>query len=329
METQLSILINRKSDEELIRKSIINCKIQFPIYIFEYEEHFEVNITSDYEEWELDTEILKCFPEYEFTKNLEKGRKEIRLQVSRYQSELCTDGWLRPIESPLDETKYLVRKSKNKSTKFNPKITVLFDDNEQYYYVNIINGIDKNSGEKGFLLLNEFKTINDKNESEILKDKLYKKPIEAFHFGYHKMQDLVNNDFEEYLKGKKKEIRRQQRMPRKMIRDFIEACNKNDFEGIFKNLNQYVIFEKRTSGKKESAFRGIRELKDYIKSEKQELCNMDFKIRSSWDFNLPKNITIGVKYFSDSKNNNKMTLKYIRFIFELQNDKISYITEEK
>jgi len=58
----------------------------------------------------LDTLILSGFPEYEFITDLEKGRKEIRLQISRYQSELSTDGWGRRIENPLDETKYLIKK---------------------------------------------------------------------------------------------------------------------------------------------------------------------------------------------------------------------------
>ena len=79
IETQISILINRKSDIELIKNSIVNCKIQFPVYFCEFEENFNANFTSEYEEWELDKEILNCFPDYEFTENLEKGRKEIRL----------------------------------------------------------------------------------------------------------------------------------------------------------------------------------------------------------------------------------------------------------
>lgn len=329
IETQISILVNRKSDEELIKNSIINCKIQSPIYIFEYEKYFRINITSDYEEWELETEILKYFPDYKFTENLEKGRKEIRLQLSRYQSELCTNGWGKPIEGPLDETKYLVRKSQKASLRFNPKITVLFEDNEKDYYVNIVDGINKSSGEKGFLLLNDFKPVEVINESLILKDRLYKNRSEAFHSGCQKMQNLVSNDFEEYLKDKKREIRKQQRIPRKMIRDFIKSCNKNDFEGILKNLDQNLIFEKRINWKTESVFNGINEFKSYIKSEKQDLCNMEFIIRSSWDLNLPKRVTIGVKYFPDLKNNDKMTLKQREIMFEFQDNKISRITEEK
>src|SRR5690606_2642387 len=170
------------------------------------------------------------------------------------------------------------------------RITVLFEDNEQNYYINIVNGINKTSGEKGFLLLNEFKSQDVK--SEVLKDKLYKTPIEAFHFGYLKMDDLVSNDFKEYIKDKKKEIRKQQRVPRKIVRDFIKACNQNDIEAITKQLDKDLIFEKTGKWKTEFRFNGIDEFKSYLKSADQDLCNMEFKIRPTWDFNLPNSVAI-------------------------------------
>ena len=138
IETDISITINRKSDIDQIEEKIIENKIRFPVYIREYEFSYQINFTSDYEEWELDTAILDCFPEYEYTADLEKGRKEIRIQISRYQSEFSTDGWGRRIDNPLDETKYLVKASANKPEKFNPKIKVLFEDKEHYYFVNIV-----------------------------------------------------------------------------------------------------------------------------------------------------------------------------------------------
>ncbi|TDQ25747.1 hypothetical protein [Tenacibaculum caenipelagi] len=324
IETQISILINRKSDAELIKNCIIESKIQFPIYICEYEKDFAINFTSDYEEWELDSKILNCFPEYEFTKNIEKGRKEIRLQISRNQSEFGSYGW---VENPTNETKYLIKKSKDKLQKFNPRVTVLFEDKEQDYYVNIVNGINKGSGEKGFLLLNEFK--NQVEDSEVLKDKLYKTPIEAFHFGVSKMESIVDNDFQEYLKEKKKAKRKRERIPRKTVRNFINSCNKKDLEGILKDLDKNVVFEKNIKRKTECEFNGIEEFKKYIKSENEDLCNLEFKIRSSWTINLPSSITIGVKYFPDLNKKDNMTLIYRQYSFEFKDEKIIRITEEK
>lgn len=329
IETQISILINRKSDIQGIKNCIVSSKIQFPVYICEYEENFTANFTSDYEEWELDKEILNCFPDYVFTENLEKGHKEIRLQISRYQSQLCTDVWGRPLENPLDETKYLVKNSKNKTTRFNPRITVLFEDKEQSYYVNIVNGVNKNTEEKGFLLLNEFRSKDENGEYEILKDRLYKTPLEAFHNAQNKMEVVVDSDFEEYLKNKKKEIRKRQRIPRKKVRDFIKSCNENDLGGILKNLDENFIFQRNVKWKTESEFNGVEAFRKYIESKGQDLCGMGFKIRSSWNIDLPVSITIGVKYYPDSANKDNMKLKYRQYKFEFKNDKIIRITEEK
>ena len=121
IETYIGITVNRKSDIDVLQQKIIEKTLQFPVYLCEYVNSYQINFTSDYEEWELDTAILNCFPDYEYTTDLERGRKEIRIQISRYQSELCTDGWGRPLESPLDETKYLIKKSVNKPVNFNPK----------------------------------------------------------------------------------------------------------------------------------------------------------------------------------------------------------------
>lgn len=320
IETEITILVNRKSDIDLIKQKIIDCKIEFPIYIFEYENHYQLNFTSDYAEWELDSAILEYFPEYEFTSDLERGRKEIRLQISRYQSELSTDDWGRPIENPLDETKYLIKKSNSKPEKFNPKVEVLFSDHEHFYYINIINGINKTTEEKGFLLLNEFRTNSDVEGSEIYKDRLYKTPYEAFQFGYYKMQESVNEDYKKHIENKKKEIREQQKVPRKIVRDFINSCNESKNEGIFKNIDKNIIYERRTNWQTELRIEGIEGLKEHLKSPNQELCGKNYKIRSSWDIKLPT-ITIGLKYFPSTCNDDNETknieqYRWIKFLLE-------------
>lgn len=330
IETEITILINRKSDFEQIRQIVIDKKLQAPIYIFEYENHYKMELISDYEEWELDSELLKNFPEYEFSSDLERGRKEIRLQISRYQSGLSTDSWGRPPENPINETKYLIRKSNDKPERFNPQIKVLFEDKEQYYYINIINGINKTSGEKGFLLLNDFKNRNKENDAEILKDRLYKSPIDAFQSGYYKIKELANRDFEEYLENKKKELREQHKVPRKIVRDFINSCNKSDNEGILENLDEKVIFEKIDNWQTKLKIEGINDFKEYIKSPTQDLCARNFKIRSSWNCSLPI-ITIGVKFLTsptskEHQENNLLQYWQIRFV--LKNEKIVEIIVE-
>ena len=331
IETEITISVNRKSDIDVIKQAIISRKIEFPIYIFEYENHYQLNFTSDYAEWELDSAILECFPEYEFTSDLERGKKEIRLQISRYQSEFSTDGWGRQIEDPLDETKYLIKRSNSKPEKFNPKVQVLFDEQEQDYYINLTSGINKATEEKGFLLLNEFRTNNNIDKSEFFKDQLYETPYEAFHSGYYKMQDSVNEDFKKYIETKKKKIREQKKIPRKTIRDFINSCNKSEYEGILKSLAENVIFEKRKNWQTIFRIEGVKEFEGYIKSANQELCAKNFTIRtSSWDIKLP-NITIGVTYFpisTDDEKETKSTQQCRRIRFVLSEDKIVHIIEE-
>jgi len=331
IETKITLLINRKSDFDIIRRQVIDSNIQFPVYIFELDSLYQIQFVSDYEEWELDTKILSCFPDYEFTEELEKGRKEIRIQLTRYQSEFSTDGWGRPIENPLNETKYLIKKSVSHSEKYNPIVKVLFGEREQNYYVNIVDGINNSTNEKGFLLLNDFRTRNENRDAEIFKDKLYTTFNEAFRFGYYKMQDTVSEDFKKHIQDEKKKITEQHRIPRKIVRNFIASCNKLEIAEILKSLDNNVIFEKRVNWRTEMRAEGIREFEEYLKSSTQDLCLMNFKIKSSWTIKLP-NIGIRVEFFPQKRDNQEESnifLKCRQFRFELSNDKIISIIEEQ
>lgn len=327
IETEITISINRKSDIDMIKKIIIDANISSPIYIYEYESHFNLSLTSDYEQWELDSAILEYFSGYEFTSELSNGKKEIRLQLSRYQSEFSTDDWGRPIDNPLDETKYLIKKSNNKPEDFNPRVTVLFENEESYYYIHTVDGINRTTGEKGFLLLNNFQSIECDSNTEVLKDKLYASRLEAFYRGCDKMRPLVQNDFKEYLDKKKKAIKEQQKLPRKIIRDFISACNKSDIKGMLINLDENVIFEITTHWNVTSRYEGIKALREYIESAENDLCGYDFKIRSQWTFKLPT-VTIGIKYFPISSNNENKILQYKWISFVLEENRIIHITKE-
>ncbi len=329
IETEITILINRKSDIDLVKEKIINAKIQFPIYLFEFESHYKLTFKSDYEEWELDKVILDSFPDYEFTSDLEKGRKEIRLQISRYQSELSTNDWGRPIENPLNETKYLIRESKNQVERFNPVVKVLFDNNERDYYINIVKGVDRNSGKEGFLLLNEFKTNKKDSKTEFFKDSLYSTPIEAFQFGFYKMQDLVNQDFNQFAENKKKEISKQQKIPRKLIRDFIKSCNNNDISGILKDLDDSVTFEKRVNWQTVFSIKRKEEFKEYVESSNPDFCGRKLEIKSTWNFNKSA-VTISVHFFPKINDEQILvnTLQSRRFTFEIKENIICRIIEE-
>lgn len=330
IETEITILVNRKSDIGVVRNELTACKVQFPVYLLEYENYYELNFTSDYEEWELDSALLRCFPDYTFVTDRERGRKEIRIELSRHQSEFATDGWGRPLENPLHKTMYLVKRSNNTTTHFIPEVKVLFGNEERNYYLNIVGGTRRSTDEKGFLLLNLFKTKHEGGEVEIFKDTLYKTPSEAVQSGLYKMKDVVNQDFQEYIETKKKEKRAHEKLPRKMIRDFINSCNKADFKGIFKDFASDVVFEKRVNWQPVARFEGITELEGYMKSSVQDLCSQDFKIRSSWHFDPNGAITIGIKHYPpDVEVRPDSLMKYRQLVFRFKAGKMASITEEK
>jgi len=327
IETDISISVNRKSDIDLIQQILIKNKFRFPVYILEFEDVFQVKTTSDYEEWELDSLILNNFPDYEFTTDLDKGRKEIRLQVSRYQSELSTDGWGRRIENPLDETKYLIKKSVHKTPKFGRQVKVLFEDKEQFYYVNILSGFNKATNEKGFLLSKEFKNSKVDDDAEFFNDRVYKSPLEAFHYGCDKMQTLVDEDFVEYLESEKKKTREIEKLPRKIVRDFVKACNNSDETGILKNLHEDIVYERRKNYSFLFDTKGIAEFKKHIGSNEQQLMAKDFKIKSSWSIKLPY-VDIRLEYFpapTDTEPNPFVKFRQIKFL--LQDSKIIEIID--
>jgi hypothetical protein len=327
IDTYITISVNRKSDIEQIQQRIIQNNIQFPVYILEYEHSYQINFTSDYEEWELDNAILQCFPDYEYTKDLERGRKEIRIQISRNQSEFSTDDWGRRIESPLNETKFLVKKSNSKPGKFSPRIKVLFESNEQIYYTNIVHGINKATNEKGFLLLNNFQSENN-DTAEIIKDRLYKSPLEAFHSGYSKILELAETDFSLYLEKKKKDIKDVQKLPRKIIRDFVNACNKLDTKKILENLDEHLVFEMLKNRQTTISTKGVEEFKEFLSTSNQQLCGKNYKIRSSWDFSF-QTITIGLKYLQSPTNQEVSNMqKYEQMKFVLDGNKIISIINE-
>lgn len=204
IETHLSIIVNRKEDIHIIEAILREQNISAPIKILEFEDYYDINFTSDDEEWQIENAIVEAFSNYHFVEDLGKGRKEIRIKLSREQSRFSTDNWGRPLEDPINQTKYLVKESKKKVLKFSPKIKVLFENFDEYYFVNIVPGIDKVNNKKGYLVLNEFREYNKDKKTDFLKEELYSNKMEAFKSGVNEIDYLVQSDFQEYLEAKKK-----------------------------------------------------------------------------------------------------------------------------
>ena len=142
------------------------------------------------------------------------------------------------------------------------------------------------------------------------------------------MSKVVDQDFGTYLENKKKEIREIQKLPRKIIRDFINACNSSDESNILKNIDENIIFEVRKNWKTLFEIEGLSKFKEYLNSSDQQLCGKNFKIRSSWSFSLP-NVTIGIKYFPPATEQDMLPIqKYEQIRFVLNDKKIASILYE-
>ncbi|AQW92885.1 MULTISPECIES: hypothetical protein [Elizabethkingia] len=326
-DIELTILINQKMDLELIREIIINIKVHEPVFIIEYEHFYQIKIKSESSLWELDNGILHFFQDYEFTNNLSGGGKEIRLEISRYQCPWSTDNWGRRLENPINQKIYLVKKSQNLPARFRPKVQVLFEKQEQNYFINIVSGIIPQTNEKGFLLKDSFSALTNPNDVKVFTDKLYKTAGEAFQEGLSKLSKIVEADLEKYEAEKQKAKKELEKTPRKIIRKFISACNKNDFSTILESLSGDFKFRTNIINKEGISIDGIKEFDQYLKTESQELCAKGFKIRSNWRF-TDSSIEIGVKY--PPLNNNREVLQnepliYRQMYFVIKEERITLI----
>lgn len=211
-DIEITITLNRIKDLEYIEELLKSLMIQAPVFIIQLEDSVSIDFTTDYGYFELDTSIIDHFSDYEFVREAENGRKEIRMQIHRYESPLSIDGWGRPLEKPLDETIYLVKRSSNKTSKLNPKIKVLFEDVEHTYYINIVPGKIKDTGEKGYLVKDNYENLYETDSKDVPHfPRLYKKLSEAYWSGFDNLKSYANMEFDKYLKEKKKQIRKQKR----------------------------------------------------------------------------------------------------------------------
>ena len=178
--TDIRFRLYNKKDIDVIKNIIIREQPSSPVFIYETNRFIDINFEADYEHWEINEKIEAEFSDYYFTDDPEDGNVEIRIQLSRQQPPYSTDGWGRPIQDPLDETKYLVKptnNSTNENPKFNPTVKVLFgEEKEREYFVNVVPGISEPSNKKGYLILNEFTELVKNRDVELLENTLFETP---------------------------------------------------------------------------------------------------------------------------------------------------------
>lgn len=72
-------------------------------------------------------------------------------------------------------------------------------------------GINKETNEEGFLVIDEFNNIHNndsKQQKTFLKNELFKNPVEAFSRALSSINQIAEIDFEEYKKMKKRKKRK-------------------------------------------------------------------------------------------------------------------------
>lgn len=210
LDISIDIRLNNKSDLVKVVDVLKHQYIDKPIYIVELSNSFQIIFDSEYEHFEIETEVANIYPGYEFVSDLDKGRREIKITIHRSKSPFSSDDWGRRFNSDsIETTTYLVRKSRignEKKEEPNQTFRVLFGEIEKEYTVNIVPGINKSTEEKGFIIV---KDSNDEKEKvKLLINQLFYDKSEAFWRGFNLLTEQVERDFDEYSKSLKRKRKR-------------------------------------------------------------------------------------------------------------------------
>lgn len=205
-----NIIVYHKSDINIVTDLLKQNDITRPIYILEYEKNYEIQFDSEYE-FEIQYRLMEYFPDYEFTSDLGKGRKEIKITITTVQHPFSSDNWGRQFNSDsIEKTIYFVKKNKTETTNEpNLKFKVIFGDLEKEYKINIGNGINSKTDEKGFLVLGQPKENGE--QSDIIVNELFKDKDSAFRRGFFIMTRDIDKEFDEYIEALRKNRRRKKK----------------------------------------------------------------------------------------------------------------------
>lgn len=206
MDIAVYITLNNKTDLDKVTAILRKRHIDKPIYIIDLGDSFRINFESDYEHFEIETEVQATFTDYEFVSDLGKGRKEIKMTIHRIQSPFSSDGWGRQFNSDaIESTIYLVRKSRTDdkiTDEVNTTFKVLLGDTEKEFTVNAVPGINKSNNEKGFILVKSVTGEDDK--TELIENKLFKTKSDAFWRGFNLLTIQIEQEFEDFKKSNKR-----------------------------------------------------------------------------------------------------------------------------
>jgi hypothetical protein len=205
MHISHDIYINSFEDFETVVSIIRRQYIDNPVFIIDHNSSYSISFESDYEQYEMIKEIEAAFPEYERVDGIGLGISDVQMIVSRVQSAFSTDDWGRRLNTDnTDTTFYFVKRTPETTSSElpNPNIKVLLGKTEQIVYnINIANGMNPKTEEKGYLLL---KDKVEGQERELLLNNLYKSKNDAFWGGYQEMRHTIEKQYEDYKDSQKR-----------------------------------------------------------------------------------------------------------------------------
>ena len=198
-------LIILKEDLKKVHEIIKSYDFDFPVFFIDLDSTIKIQFTSDYEEYELFTDIKNSFKGHELKEKLGPGKNTIRLTMHRYQSPYSIDGWGRPIENPLDETFFLVKMSASSDQKPqpNPEIIVSYKQEIQAYFINLI--MAEEDGIKGFRLLEDFENnLYGKDHSTAAFGRFHRRLMDCYSNGLWSLKDYVAAKIKESRKSSRR-----------------------------------------------------------------------------------------------------------------------------
>ena len=205
VDLSVSIDIKNKEDLDIIIDTIKTLGIENPVFIVEEEGKYFVSYeTNEYSE--RIENALKYKFNYLATEKLDVGNSDVHVIVTTTQSPMSSDNWGRQFNSDsITNTIYFMKDQGEEASKVpNLKYKALFDSEEREYqvYVTEVTLKQEQEQKKGFIVTKS--PFVEGQKPDLLSDKLFKEDKPAFWAGYFKMKSIIESDYAEFVKTKKK-----------------------------------------------------------------------------------------------------------------------------
>lgn len=209
-------------------------KIDNPVFITANANFHSISFESDYEEYEMVKHIESAFPEYECLEEIPLGESDVKIVINRIQTSNSTDGWGRQLnEDSIDKKLYFIKKNIVEPKQYPPNdaIRVLLGQNEEKnILLEILNGVNRTTDEKGYLVVDP----TGKAKSKYLSDKLFTKRSDAFWAGYNEITEYIKDLYIKFQKAQKAKRKHKQTFDE--WTDHYEEVKRKENEGVLSEM---------------------------------------------------------------------------------------------